>query len=289
MRYLNRALALCVFFYAVLFFAPHIALGASASISASPQADGSVPATVTGSFASCPVCDAVDAKGVCIKSHNNTSGSVSLYRDSGFLCSASGSGSASCTKVEDRGGLNGTHVYSATASDCAGSASASYPLTLDNTPTVTVASPSGVISAPFDITGNVTFKPTLSAIKGTVYLYLDNGYFNIYKNCTTENCSFSYQEIAGKLYDMNHGGPHTVKLIAYGGGTSASDQKTFTVDKMPTVTVTAPTGTISAPFDITGNVTFKPTLSAIKGTVYLYLDNGYFKIYKNFNWLEWSF
>ncbi len=280
MRYLNRAFAIFFFFSAVVFIAPHIALGASATISATPQADGSVVATATGSFASCPVCDAVDANGVCIRSHTVNSGSISLFQDRGaFLCLASGNGAASCTKVEDRGGLNGTHVFSATASDCAGSGSSSYTLTLDNTPTVTVTGPTGVISGTFDVTGTATFKPTLSATKGYIYAEVNGGFIH-FKACLTEICSFSYKDLAGKLYEMGHGGPYTVRLDASGGGSWASDQKTFSVDNTPTVTVTGPTGVISGTFDVTGTATFKPTLNATKGTITATI-NGFFLAQKN--------
>ena len=49
------------------------------------------------------------------------------------------------------------------------------------------------------------------------------------KACTTETCAFSYQELAGRLYTLAPGGPYTVKLVATGGGATASDQQTFTV------------------------------------------------------------
>jgi hypothetical protein len=110
MSYFKRAQLIFLCLSAIVVFAPRHALAASASISASPQADGSVPATATGTFASCEVCDAWDANGNCTHSHTVNSGSISMSRDGGPLCSASGNGSASCTRIEDRGSLNGTHV-----------------------------------------------------------------------------------------------------------------------------------------------------------------------------------
>ena len=267
MRYLTRALAIFFFFSAAILFAPDIALTASASISVTPQADGSVPATATGSFASCTVCAARDALGNCTQTTTVNNGSIWLFRDSSpLLCGASGNGSASCTRIEDRGGLNGTHVYNATATDCTGSASSSFTLILDNTPTVTVTNPTGVVSGPFDVAGNATFKPALSVVKGSISGFI-NGVLIATKTCLTESCVFSYQELAGRLRDMAHGGPYTVRLVATGGGATASDEKTFTVDNMPTVAVTNPIGVISGPFDVTGDATFKPALSVLKGTI----------------------
>ena len=163
---LPRVLAIVCVFFAALLGAPQRTLGASASVSAAPQANGGVIATATGSFASCVVCDARDGAGNCTQSHTTNYGSIALYLEGSLRCSAGGNGAASCTSLEDRGLLHGTHVFSATASDCVGSASSSFTLTLDNTPTVAVTGPSGVVSGPFDITGTATFKPTLSPTKG---------------------------------------------------------------------------------------------------------------------------
>ena len=220
------------------------------------------------------VCDVWNAAGQCTRSRTVTSGSIALSRDGAYRCSASGTGAATCTSSEDRGWLHGTHLYTATATDCTGSASSSFTLTLDNTPTVTVTAPTGVVTGPFDIIGKAVFTPTLSSTKGYIALYV-NGSHVASKACPTKSCDFSYQALAGKLYELNHGGPYTVKLVATGGGASASAKKTFSVDRMPTVTVTHPTGVVSGPFDITGVATFKPTLHPTKGSIALYVNSAY--------------
>jgi hypothetical protein len=104
---------------------------------------------------------------------------------------------------------------------------------------------------------------------------VNGGYTGVAKTCTSENCNFSYEEIRGKLYDYSHGGPYTVTLIAYGGGTSTSETNTFTVDNAPIVSVTSPTGIVTSPFNITGTATFKPIMSTTKGTIAVYINNGY--------------
>jgi len=252
----------CVLFLLVI--PAHYAMAASATITAVDQGNGGVKLTATGSFSTCTYCD---ANGNNCSSTNSGSISIPGY------CGASGSGSATCSTILDRGSLHGSHTFTATASDCKGSASGSTTLVLDNTPSVSITSPSGTLSGPFDITGTATFKPTLSTTKGTIYAYINGGYVGG-KNCTTESCSYSYKEVSGSLYDMSHGGPYTVKLVASGGGASATANGTFSVDKTPTVSISSPSGTVSGPFDITGTATFKPTLSTSKGTIYAYINGG---------------
>jgi hypothetical protein len=74
---------------------------------------------------------------------------------------------------------------------------------------------------------------------------------------------------------MNHGGPYTVMLRATGGGTSVTASGTFSVDKKPTVSIAAPIGIVTSPFDVTGTATFKPTLNTTKGTISAYINGGY--------------
>jgi len=118
------------------------------------------------------------------------------------------------------------------------------------------------------------FKPTLAAIKGVIYFYLGNSY-QVRKDCASEDCSYSFKELAGRLMDLNHGGPYTVTITASGGGTSATNQAKFSVDKTPVVNVSLPVGIVSSPFDIIGLANFKPTLQPTKGWLYVYLDNYY--------------
>jgi hypothetical protein len=181
----------------------------------------------------------------------------------------------------------GPHTIIMTASGGGASSITKTKFTVDKMPTVAITSPANgaVLSAPFDITGTATFKPTLEPVKGRIDLYLDSTenwhYMQASKSCTTEVCSLSYQEIKGALLDYPHGGPHTIYLLAYGGGTSVLVQSKFSMDKMPTVSITSPTGTVSAPFDITGTATFKPVNGKVSGSIIAYLDgwsiNGVYK------------
>jgi|GEM_PF-995382 len=264
----SRLLIKAVFLlFCCLFFAS-FAQARGITFTSNVGSDGGVTVQVSGTFASCTTCDPY---GNCT---TTSAGNVRLYssRHYGVQCSASGNGSASCSHVFDRGELHGTTTFGGWASDCQGTFEDAYILTLDNTPAVSVTSPAAgsTVSGLFDITGTATFKPTLSKIKGVLNLYVD-GRSTAGKFCMSETCSFSFAEIAGKLYERTHGGPYKAELIATGGGTSASDAITFSVDNMPTVTVTSPAdgSTVSNLFDITGTATFKPTLSAIKGTLNL--------------------
>lgn len=246
-------------------------MAASVSITATERGDGGVLLTGRGFFQTCRTCDASGTN--C--TYNN-SGYVATYHSTATypLCSDGGNGSASCTAVLDRGTLHGSRTFRAYASDCKGNATETTTTNFDNTPTVSVTGPSGTVSEPFDITGTANFKPTLSATKGTIHAYVNGGYVGG-KSCTSETCSFSYKEISGRLYDMNHGGPYTIRLVASGGGASASDEKTFLIDKTPTVNIITPRGCTNSPFNIIGTATFQPTLSATKGTIYAYVNGGY--------------
>jgi hypothetical protein len=240
-------------------------LAAGVSVSAVDQGNGGVLLTATGTFATCVTCD---ANGENCSSTN--SGSVSIAGIGG----TSGNGSATYTKILDRGGLHGTHTFNASASDCKGSASDSTTITLDNTPSISGISPSGTVSGSFDIAASVTFKPTLSATKGTIYAYINGGYVG-HKTCTTETCNFSYEELYGHLFDYSHGGPYPLKFDAYGGGATTTETSSFSVNNAPIVKATSPSGTVFGSFDVAASVTFKPTVSATKGTIYAYINGGY--------------
>ncbi|MDF1615387.1 DUF6531 domain-containing protein, partial [Desulfurivibrio dismutans] len=145
---------------------------------------------------------------------------------------------------------------------------------------MSATAPSGTVSEPFDIVGSAIFKPTLSSTKGRIDLYIKSASSSLWGNsiatkvCETEECSFSYQEIRNTLMDRNHG-DYEVRLRAIGGGVTVySNELEFSVDKTPTVTTTAPSGTVSNSFDVTGTVTFKPTLNATKGTIFAYIRFG---------------
>ncbi len=240
--------------------------GISVNLTATDQGNGGVLLKASASFSTCKYCN---SNGDC---WTVNSGSVVIPG----RCSDSGNGGASCSYLLDRGSLHSppTRSFTAYGSDCKGSSSDTITISYDNTPSVSVTGPSGTVKGPFNITGTATFKPTLSAIKGYIYTYVNNGYVGL-KTCNTEQCTFNYEEIYGTLLDRNHGGPYTIRMIAYGGGTSAEATGSFSVDKTPSVSVTGPSGTVKGPFNITGTATFKPTLSEVKGYIYTYVNNGY--------------
>jgi RHS repeat-associated protein len=251
----------------VLFLAT-FSYAATPSISINVQDDGGVLVTATGSYESCP------------PGHTGHSISLSYYSPgwgNSQLCS---SGGASCSVVLDRAGLNGTIPFTATASDCSGSSTASQSLTFDNTPQLSYGGPTGTVSAPFDIYGSVVFTPTLNNVKGNVTFYLDGSFLGITQNCYTYTCNFSYQGVKGSLYQA-YQGTHVVKVVAAGGGVSVNAQNTITVDMTPTVALTSPAGTVSSPFDITGTAVFKPTLGFSKGTVSFYIDGSSLGVTQN--------
>jgi RHS repeat-associated protein len=124
----------------------------------------------------------------------------------------------------------GPYTIKLTAYGVGVSTSAQHTFYADNMPEVNVTSPIGTVSGPFDITGTAIFKPTQSSTKGSIAAYLNgNPYPLTSKSCTTESCSFSYYDIYKGLYSLSPGGPYTLKMTAYGGGASASDQQTFYV------------------------------------------------------------
>ena len=239
------------------------ARAASVSLSHSVEESGAVPITAQGSFASCRYCD---SNGENCRTVDT--GSVSLHGH----CGDSGHGSASCTSIRDRGGLHGSHTFTGSASDCEGSATDSLTITLDNTPSVTLTSPKGTVEGAFDISGMVQFKPTLSNTKGTIHVYFDNNSWSYQKTCMETDCSFSYLEDKGKLYDLSHG-EHKITVKAVGGGATNNYVENFTVDNMPEVNLASPKGMVHGAFDIAGIVHFKPSSTGKHGTIYVYFDN----------------
>lgn len=244
----------------------------SATVSLSAEVQGPViNVSTSATFDTCTYCD---ASGSC---WNTNVGRIDLFHSiegstPQLICSKGNlQGAGSCNVAMDRYWYHGANVFTERVGDCNGNVSINYTLFVDNTPSVNATSPEGTVSEPFDITGTATFKPTLQATKGTIKAHIasSNGSIVAYlpsKACIMENCTYSYRELTGNLYDMNHGGPYTLVMQA-SGGASAISQKTFTVDKTPSVSVTSPVGTTSSPFDIVGTAQFKPTLSATKGTI----------------------
>ncbi len=235
---------------------------AGVHLSYSVEDDGAVPITARGSFASCRVCDSSGKN--C---HTVDTGAVYLHG----LCSKSGHGSASCTAKRDRGGLHGSHTFNGSAVDCKNSAQDTLTISLDNTPSISLHSPRGTVKGSFEISGVVHFKPTLSAIKGTIYVNFDKSGLSYSKNCRETECRFSFLEDNKHLFDLNHG-EHTVTVTAYGGGATQKITETFTVDNMPEIHLDNPGGTVQGSFDINGKVLFKPSLSQIKGSLIVNFD-----------------
>lgn len=205
-------------------------MGASATITTADQGNGWITLTGSATFETCT-----------IEGNSNNRGEVTLKDDpprgEGVYCSMGGEGSATCTTQLNRAWLQGTNTYQAIATDCTGvDASASTSLTIDNTPTISVTGPSGMVSTPFDITGIATFKPNADPVKGYISIYVDGGLYVNNRECYSENCAFSYQEITGQLCVLPPGGPHTLEVQAMVNYLTASDQKTFYVgDDVPII------------------------------------------------------
>ncbi|KPK90729.1 MAG: hypothetical protein AMJ94_08625 [Deltaproteobacteria bacterium SM23_61] len=179
-------------------------------------------------------------------------------------------------------GHGGPYTVELVASGGGAKANDSKTFKVDNTPSIQITSPQeAVVSGPIEVAGTAVFKPTLNAQKGAIDLYVNSRWTGMRKKCMTEECTFSFQEIAGHLYDMGHGGPYTVELVASGGGAKASDSKTFKVDNTPSIYITSPEGIVSPPFDIAGSAVFKPTNSNVKGTISVYINNRYTGISKS--------
>jgi len=264
---------LAVFFclLSILFLAVAPSFGASVSLNVTVDG-GAVNASVSGSFASCTTCDANGQN--CVTTNNGT---VNLFLDNGSfpLCSASGAGNASCSKVIDRATLQDTHTFKGYAGDCKESVSKEYALSLNDLPTISLTSPSGTIRTPdTDIVGTAVFPPTLNQKKGVIQLTVNGGSIVAQKTCTTETCTFSYLETKNTLYHFGDG-THTIKLFAYSSANKgASDTRTVTIDTTPTVSIISPSGTLrAADANITGTATFVPTSNPTKGIIQLIVDN----------------
>lgn len=254
----------CLAMYAGLLWIllPQSLHAAGVHLSYSVEDDGAVPITARGSFASCRVCDSSGKN--C---HTVDTGAVYLHG----LCSKSGHGSASCTAKRDRGGLHGSHTFNGSAVDCKNSAQDTLTISLDNTPSISLHSPRGTVKGSFEISGVVHFKPTLSAIKGTIYVNFDKSGLSYSKNCRETECRFSFLEDNKHLFDLNHG-EHTVTVTAYGGGATQKITETFTVDNMPEIHLDNPRGTVRGSFDIKGKIQFKPSVNQVKGSLYVNFD-----------------
>jgi RHS repeat-associated protein len=240
------------------------AWGSSSSVTVTDQGNGGVQLLVTGSFDSCQKDYGTD----------NT-GAVMLYMDdwSYVWGPVYGQGSVTFTRTLDRASLDGTHIFRTRYGGCSGSGDGgTATVTYDNTPTITSIEPSGeTYSAPFDIKVTAIFKPTLNPIKGRIYGYA-GGYLPG-KYCYTENCTYSYQELTGSLFDPSHGGPYPFNITANPtGGTPVNRQSTYSMDKTPSISVTEPVGTVSSPVNFKATASFKPTLNSRKGYIRAYID-----------------
>ena len=145
---------------------------------------------------------------------------------------------------------------------------------VDNMPEVKLTSPKGTVHGAFNIAGTAHFQPSVSDIKGSIYVNFDkSGVFHS-KNCKEESCEFNYLEDNKRLFDLNHG-KHTITVRAIGGGATGSTTEAFTVDNMPVISIEEPeSGLVFSPFQTSGNVVFQPVLPEAKGTISVYIDNG---------------
>jgi hypothetical protein len=150
---------------------------------------------------------------------------------------------------------------------------------VDRVPTIQIISPEdgSVQTGPFDVKVTATFKPTLNSAKGSINCYYGSptNPTNLFlsKQCTTESCTIKHSELKGKLWEPPTGEYGVVCKATAGSNGSANDTKNFKVDKTPIVSITSPIGKVLSPFDIAGEITFKPTLNSSKGSYTVYLNN----------------
>ena len=259
--------------------------GTSASISVSGN-EGAITVSASASFLVDTHCY---SQGNCWP---QSYGVVSIYQDNdnGYLGGLSGNGSATFTTIVDGGNLSqGSHTFKAVAYDHEGGlASNSQTIIIDNTPMATVNSP-GQPSSTFDITGTVTFKERAYGPEGTLYLYIDGGYYGG-KQYEGTSINWKYSDfVSGVMLDAGgfSQGIHNVKVVAYAfNGATQVAETTFTIAP-PEVTVNSP-GQVDGAFDITGSVIFRGRDDRLEGTLHLYIDGGYYggKQYKggSINW-----
>ena len=169
---------------------------ATVELDVSINPDGSIPVTVTGTA-------------TCKGSSNYLVDVYLVINDRADLCIKEDHGSASCTAVLNRGSLPGTNVFKGIASDCGGSDTESYTLTLDNTPSVQIVYPNAgsIITGPFDIVANATFTPTVQSRKGVLSCGINPTglIWNFGKGCDSVFCSLSYSEISSQLLSLPPG------------------------------------------------------------------------------------
>ena len=87
--------------------------------------------------------------------------------------------------------------------------------------------------------GTAHFQPSVSDIKGSIYVNFDKSGAYYSKSCKKENCEFNYLEDNKRLFDLNHG-KHTITVRAIGGGATGSTTEAFTVDNMPVISIEEP-------------------------------------------------
>jgi hypothetical protein len=236
---------------------PGLTDAATVNVATSVQ-DGEVVVKVNATFDSCERCN---DDGYC-----TTINSGEIHG----ICSASGKGSASCSKSLNQCDLHGEHSFTETANDCSGvPATKTVTLEFDNTPTITITGPTGVQNSQFDVSGVANFKPTMHEVKGVIWAQVDSKSLGS-KTCYSENCSYSYFGETGLLADVTRPGEHQVVLTAVGCAPNVSDVKKFTMDNTPiSVEIYEPTGVVKTPVDIIGKATFRPTNAKLKGTLQL--------------------
>ena len=233
------------------------AYAGTANITVSNPGTGGVLINVTASLDTCD---------------GSNSGNVVLYRNGSRIgTKTTYTGAIDYTWTQDLKYLHGEQTFTATLNECSGSTDFVTVVTFDNTPEITITSPASTLQGPFAVTGNATFKPSLSSKKGSMKLYVDNSYVSGI-SCYSTDCPFTYTNSStDNLMDLSHG-EHTITLLADTGYVSAEDELSVVMDKTPTIELTSPMDTVSGLFNITATGQFKPSLDGDYGSIVAYID-----------------
>ncbi len=261
-----------------IFFFPATVLATSASITVSGNEEP-IPVHASASFSSYEHCDNATPQ------HCWTvdTGSLAVYLDNGYLGGDSGHGSASWTITLDGGSLaQGEHIVKAVATDSEGVVNTkTATITIDNTPEVTTSMPSPVEGG-IDVVGSVQFKERVYGKEGTIFLYINGGYWGS-KSYEGKSIRVSWEDITGKLLDAGSlpNGENTLKIraVASNGATTIKEQK-FTVDYAPKLTEIIRSDLHDDEqnedlFDLSTTVTFKEYVGGNEGTVQIFVNGSY--------------
>ena len=169
----------------------------------------------------------------------------------------------------------GQHTIKVRAYNGNEEATATATFTIDNTPQVTITTPSNnsQVQGGFDITGTAIFKESIYAQEGSVGIFIDDVYYGP-KWYEGTNITWKLSDITKILLDacLYRTGGHTIKVIATAKNwTPSTATSTFTIGT-PTITIS---GADCAAGDIRGTATFEGCIGSAQGLITIYNINGY--------------